>query len=205
MKTKKKALLTVVCAALLVTGSVAGTMAYLTSQDVVTNTFTVGNVRIVIDEEIVDEMGVDVNENVSNRTDNNELKLMPGVTYLKDPTIHVDDNSEDCWVFVTVDNKLSGIEASDNTIAAQMTANGWEEVEGYDGIYAHKEVAKAGEDIVVFETFSVAEDADTTKDMNDDGTPDIMATGMTINVNAYAVQKASFDTAKDAWAATFAN
>ena len=39
-----KVLAVAVCAVLLVVGSVAGTMAYLTSTAEITNTFTVGNV-----------------------------------------------------------------------------------------------------------------------------------------------------------------
>ena len=46
MKNLKKALVLLLCAILLVVGSVMGTLAYLTSQDQVTNTFTVGNVEI---------------------------------------------------------------------------------------------------------------------------------------------------------------
>ena len=46
MKTKSKALLLTLCAVLLIAASVLGTMAYLTSTDTVTNTFTVGNVKI---------------------------------------------------------------------------------------------------------------------------------------------------------------
>lgn len=45
MKTRSKALLLTLCAVLLVAASVLGTMAYLTSTDEVTNTFTVGQVR----------------------------------------------------------------------------------------------------------------------------------------------------------------
>ena len=41
MKTRSKALLLTLCAVLLVAASVLGTMAYLTSTDEVTNTFTV--------------------------------------------------------------------------------------------------------------------------------------------------------------------
>ncbi len=47
---KFKALLVVACALLLVAASVFGTMAYLTSTDTVTNTFTVGSVAIKLDE-----------------------------------------------------------------------------------------------------------------------------------------------------------
>ena len=49
MKSKKKVFVTVLCAVLLVAASVLGTMAYLTSNDEVVNTFTVGNVQIKLD------------------------------------------------------------------------------------------------------------------------------------------------------------
>ena len=54
MKKTKKALLLSLCAVMLVTASVLGTMAYLTSTDEVVNTFTVGNVAITLDETDVD-------------------------------------------------------------------------------------------------------------------------------------------------------
>lgn len=57
MKTKSKALLLTLCAVLLVAASVMGTMAYLTSTDKVENTFTVGNVKITLDEAKVNTDG----------------------------------------------------------------------------------------------------------------------------------------------------
>lgn len=50
MKTRSKALLLTLCAVLLVTASVLGTMAFLTSNDEVVNTFSVGSVAIKLDE-----------------------------------------------------------------------------------------------------------------------------------------------------------
>ena len=60
MKTKRKALLLSLCAVLLVVASVMGTMAYLTSTDTVTNTFTVGNVQIKLDEAAVNPDGTPI-------------------------------------------------------------------------------------------------------------------------------------------------
>ena len=54
---KSKAILMALCAVLLVAASVMGTLAYLTSTDTVTNTFTVGNVQIKLDEAKVNEEG----------------------------------------------------------------------------------------------------------------------------------------------------
>ena len=96
MKTKSKALLLTLCAVLLVAASVMGTMAYLTSTDKVENTFTVGKVAIKLDEAKVTTDGKPVEG--AARVAENSYKLMPGHTYTKDPTIHVDAASEDCFI-----------------------------------------------------------------------------------------------------------
>lgn len=80
------------CAVLLVAASVLGTMAYLTDSKEVNNTFTVGNVAIKLDEAKVDENGtqvVDKDGNPVARVTENEYKLLPGHTYVKDPTVTV--------------------------------------------------------------------------------------------------------------------
>ena len=91
MKTKSKALLLTLCAVLLVAASVLGTMAYLTSSDTVTNTFTVGKVEIKLDE-------TDVTNPTGPRVKANSYKLMPGTTYTKDPTVTVKAGSEESYV-----------------------------------------------------------------------------------------------------------
>lgn len=98
MKTRNKVLLTLMCAVALVAGSVFGTYAYLTSKDTVTNTFTVGNVYIELNETDTDE---------DNDTKNNKYHLLPGETYVKDPTVTVIANSEDAYVRMLV--KVSDI------------------------------------------------------------------------------------------------
>ena len=96
MKTRSKALLLTLCAVLLVTASVLGTMAFLTSTASVENTFTVGSVKITLDEAKVTTDGKPVEG--AARVAENSYKLMPGHTYTKDPTIHVDTASEDCFI-----------------------------------------------------------------------------------------------------------
>ena len=95
MKTKSKALLLTLCAVLLVAASVLGTMAYLTSTDTVTNTFTVGKVEIKLDE-------TDVTSPAGPRVQANSYKLMPGTTYTKDPTVTVKAGSEESYVRMKV-------------------------------------------------------------------------------------------------------
>ena len=55
-----KPLLTLCCALLLVAAGVFGTLAYLTGTDTVNNTFTVGNVKITLDEAKVTTDGTPV-------------------------------------------------------------------------------------------------------------------------------------------------
>ena len=185
-----KVLALVACAVLLVVGSIAGTLAYMTSiTGTVTNTFTVGNVAITLDETKVTVYGV---EDGNTRVTENTYKLIPGHNYVKDPTIHVAEGSEDCWIFVKVENGIAGIEGG-TTIAAQMTANGWTLVDGQTNVYAYHETASAKEDVVVFEEFTIvgnpADNWETTY------------AGKQITVTAYAVQADGFNTAAAAWAA----
>ena len=104
-KTKTKALLMSLCAVLLVAASVLGTMAYLTDSKDVKNTFTVGNVSIKLDEAKVDENGtqvVDKDGNPVARVTENEYKLLPGHTYVKDPTVTVLTPSVESYVRMKV-------------------------------------------------------------------------------------------------------
>ena len=104
-KTKTKALLMSLCAVLLVAASVLGTMAYLTDSEEVNNTFTVGNVAIKLDEAKVDENGtqvVDKDGNPVARVTRNAYKLLPGHTYVKDPTVTVLTPSVESYVRMKV-------------------------------------------------------------------------------------------------------
>ncbi len=126
---KKKIVALVMCMVLLVAVSITGTLAYLTSNDTVTNTFTVGHVKITMDESKVDANGAIITGQNAGKTQENTYKLLPGGTYAKDPVIHVASGSEPCYLVVYVDNQLTGIETatSDGTIATQMATNGWKQ------------------------------------------------------------------------------
>jgi len=192
MKTKYKVVLLTVCAVLLIASAAFGTIAYLTAEDSVTNTFTVGKVVITLDEAAVNQDGT-VIANAA-RVKENEYHLIPGHEYTKDPTIKVDSNSEECWLFVRIDNQIAEIEDSANTVAAQMQTNGWELVE--NNVYAYKTTATAGGTYDVFESFKIAGDSVDNAKIAKYATAEIIVT-------AYAVQADGFTTAQDAWDATF--
>ena len=193
MKTKSKALLMTLCAVLLVAASVLGTMAYLTSQDSVTNTFSIGKINITLDEKDVDEStpGAD-------RDKANAYHLLPGQTYIKDPTVHVtDQNSEDSYIFVKVENGIAAIEADGNTIAKQIEDKGWKKLTDANGVvvanvyYQEYNKADGVKDFVVFENFTI-KDSVTETQLKD-------YENKTITITAYAIQKDGFNDAKDAW------
>ena len=189
---KSKAILMVVCAMLLVAASVMGTLAYLTSQASVTNTFSVGKVAIKLDEADVDEYGTILKDPDSMmplpRVTKNEYKLIPGHTYTKDPTIHVQPQSENCWVFVRIENGL-GAKATLNMNSKFkplfVDNTHVEDVYYYETIVNYNDAVT---DLPVFYDFTFANDAnpETYKDAQ-------------IVVTGYAIQADGFDTAEAAW------
>lgn len=190
MRTKTKALVLALCAVLLVVTTVFVTMAFLTSEDSVQNTFTVGEVTISLDELDVDDS--DNDGSTTDRDKANEYKLIPGKTYTKDPTIHVGANSEPCYLFVKVENGLVNAEADGNTtIAEQMKANGWSLVDGQTNIYVYNQTVSANANVVVFSSFTI-EGETVVADYKDSK----------INVTAYAIQAEGFESTAtaDIWA-----
>lgn len=101
-KKLRRILLTVCSAALLVCVTVGATVAYLTSTDTVTNTFTVGQVKISLDEALVGTDGKAITGAGAKRVQANSYKLMPGGEYDKDPTIHIENSSEEAYLRVKV-------------------------------------------------------------------------------------------------------
>ena len=223
MKKTTKALLLTACALVLVIGSVFGTLAYLTSQDSVTNTFTVGNVAITLDEADVKKDGTYENGH-DTRVKANEYHLLPGHTYSKDPTVTVEADSEDAYVrmIVTVKNiddlksalpnsdETTKYYAVDGTFLLQMLCGGWDadtwQFVGYtpndagtEGKYEfrYKEVVKKSETATklddLFETIIVPGEIDN----------DHLAylANVQIDVAAHAIQADGFANADAAWAA----
>ena len=223
MKNVKKVLLLVLCAVLLVSATIAGTVAYLTSQDTVVNTFTVGNVAIELHE-----TGEETREN--DGTVGLDLHLLPGVPVAKDPTVTVQKDSEDCYVRVKVKvNDVNKLKAAfegltyngdhgkdlpyvtDGMFNLHLIINGWsaEEwaFESYsEGVYEFRYIGKMSQGGKVLKN----EDDDTVLPalftqvvLPTDMTNALIKNleGVTIDVTAYAIQAAGFADADAAWAA----
>lgn len=211
MKTKSKALLLTLCAVLLVTASVLGTMAFLTSNDEVVNTFSVGSVAIKLDEAKAKTDGTLVEG--AERVKANSYKLLPGHTYNKDPMVTVLSGSEASYIKMTV--TFSKADALD-TIFAPDGANLTSTFKGYDAVnwIAKGNKKDAATDTRAYEFWYKeavgAPNGDVALDALFDSitvpgeiTKEQLATieGMTITVNAYAIQADGFANAEAAWAA----
>lgn len=211
MKTKRKALLLTFCAVLLVVASVLGTIAYLTANDKVTNTFTVGQVAINLDEAKVNPDGSLVEG--ASRVKENSYKLLPGHTYTKDPTVTVLKGSESSYIKMTVTftmaNELDAIFAPDGAdlmkifgdydaqkwIYKSNTKNTTANTRTYEFWYKEA-VGAPTADVKLDALFDSITVPNTINNVQLKTIAD-----MTITVNAYAIQADGFTTAEEAWAA----
>ena len=133
-KTIRNAVVLTLAAIILVTGSVLTTMAYLLSSAKVSNVFTIGNVAIEMFESPVTPDG---KYNTANglkperkTADTNSYRLVPGTTYIKDPTIYIKQGSEPSLLFAKIKNQITNLEVdpadeTTMTMREQMEANGW--------------------------------------------------------------------------------
>ena len=207
----KKKLMTVLALVLVVAMSVAGTYAYLTSTDEVVNTFTVGDVQIKLDEAEANPDGSLVEG--ADRVKANSYKLLPGHTYNKDPMVTVLKGSESSYVKMTVTfSKASELDAIFAPDGANMTRifNGYDSAE-----WELKGVTEnASDNTRTYEFWYKEAVAAPTTDVALDALFDSITVpggidndqlktieGMTITVNAYAIQADGFGTAEAAWAA----
>ena len=93
----KKKIALVLSMVLLVVCTVSATLAWLNDKtDTITNTFTVGNVDIKLEE-----TGLEDNETEQ------DFKMTPGSEISKDPTVTVIADSEKCYVFVKIEKSAN--------------------------------------------------------------------------------------------------
>ena len=189
MKARSKALLLALCAVLLVAVSVLGTMAYLTSKtQVITNTFTVGDINIELTE---------------TKPESRSAKIIPGVDIEKDPKVTVKANSEACWLFVEV--------KEEGTFVAKKVrysiADGWTKSDGTKipaNVY-YRSVGAVTADTGFYVLAGNTDHPNGVVIVSDELTKDEVDTitegnQPKLTFTAYAVQKEGIDTAAAAWA-----
>lgn len=165
--------------------SVSSSLAWLSAaSEPVVNYFSGGTIAIKLDEVPVDTSGKEIS---GDRVQENHYKYVAGATLDKDPTVTVLANSEECYVYVCVDNELpSSLFTLDTNTAA------WTYVSsaGNMTIYRYSTVVESSTSdqalVPVFTQVSISADL-TAEDIEDLGTK-------TLTVTSFAIQTASLDT-----------
>ncbi len=125
----KKSAALVLAGVMLAGGVAGGTLAWLTDETKdVTNTFTESDIHITLEET------------------KDEFKMIPGWTIDKDPILTVKGGSEDCWLFLEVEETCDVFLRDgeypmparcefDDFIAYQIDTNNWTPLAGHEGVY----------------------------------------------------------------------
>ena len=216
---KKKVLLITTSMILVAVISVMGTLAWLTDRDTAINTFTVGKVDILLDEADVDENGEPILDDEGNpveRVKENEYHLLPGQTYVKDPTVTVQAESEPAYIrMILTVHSASTVQAILNKYELgdfSALIGGWdEETWLYHGFtedteantisfeFRYKETVGADADAVVlpalFETLIVP------GQVSSEELQDLYNGGFKMVIEGHAIQSAGLADEDAAWAA----
>lgn len=185
-KTVGKRSVAALAAVILVIGCVlGGTLAYLVSKPAAkTNVFTVGKVEADLTE-----------------TDR-QYHIVPGSNIPKDPTASVEAGSEDCYLFVKVEEKHWPNATEANSDARKVDwkiADGWEPVAGETNVYVRVvKKADAERSFPILENNQVTVSANLTKgDLTTYYGETAVKPELTFTV--YAVQQANVGSVAQAW------
>ena len=184
MNMKKKIVTVCLVACMALTAVAGGTLAYFSdATQTETNTFEVGDVKITLDEKAWKP------ENA---------KLVPGKQIPKDPTVTLDANSEDAWVFVEVKVgedlwSLMNATTEEGTKQAKFEAwlgetpieAGWNCIDSENLVYAYNTALsnKGTKEVTLFNEIKVPTSLDT------EMVEAVAGEDFTINVTAKALQK----------------
>ena len=193
MRTKKtismKAVVLLMAVVLLIGCTVGGSLAWLvTKTDTVTNTFSASNIKISLTE-----------------TSKNIYKLVPGKTYVKDPVVTVESETDvDCYLFVKVEENNAG-----SFLTYSLKLDGWTKVDTNDAVVYVRKVTASDNDqswyLLEGDTTDAGKGAGLDKGyvrVNDNltlGADMTTAAGSYLKFTAYAVQQTGFTTAELAW------
>ncbi len=213
----KKTIAIVALVVLVAVASVLGTLAYLTDTKKVDNTFTMGDVKIKLDE-------TDVNNPEGDRVTKNEYAVYPGAVVTKDPIVHnVGANGAYIRATVNVSNWMNlvaayypdfketfpneGYKAALNLLVGEL-GEGWSVVGVEAGdvftigqfdakfILKYDGVLESGADTTaMFQTVTIPAGIDNAN----------AASFNSVKVEAQAMQANGFDTWEEAFAAFDAN
>ena len=189
----KKKVIILVLAAMLVLGCAMGaTLAWLTSSATVTNTFTPSDINITLTE-----------ENPAVDADGNHIaKMVPGIEITKDPKVTVETGSEKCFLFI----EISGDDVNNKKFIAWDIADGWTALDGVANVYYRiVDETEQGtpfsilknDKVTVSDTLSKA---DMTALKNGAGKIDMTFTAYAVQYENIATNGGDMTDAKNAWA-----
>ena len=188
MRKSQKAIIVSLLLAVIAAMTISPTLSWLSdTSDSVVNTFAGGAISIKLDEALVDTNGKTVEGDNAQRVLENSYKYIPGAVLDKDPTVTVLKGSEECYVFMCVDNELNDLFTInyDTTSWLKVASN------GNKTVYIYKSSINAlmtDNDVVlnpIFTTRTVSQDL-TSQDVEEIGQKTVTAT-------AYAVQAANIE------------
>ena len=164
----KKTLITVLVTVIVCFSVIGTTYAWLMDKtQTITNTFTAGDIKIKLEE-----------------TTGSEYKMIPGITLTKDPTVTVEKNSEDCWLFV----KITKSQNFDTFVTYEM-ADGWTEIGTGSGVYYRSvDLKDSDQEFAVIKDNKMTVIEDVTKEQLSG-----IGDGLELGVTAYAVQELGFE------------
>ena len=215
--TKKRFVAILLCVTLVALAAIGATFAYLTDSKTVKNTFTVGDVKIKLDE-------TNVNAPEGDRVTSNTYNVYPGAVVTKDPIVHnTGKNGAYVRAVVTIEDGMNWLglynenvwtapqEAAFNAMINNTLGEGWELVDiAYDmsgpnhptsdfvATLKYTKVLEAGKDApamfsqIAFPTKLTGKDVTTRIGQNGE---------FGINVVAQAIQADGFENWVDAFAA----
>lgn len=175
MKKSRKTFALIAACLMLVVGVVGGTVAWLTATTgSVVNTFTCGDINITLAE-----------------TTGTSYKILPGNNIAKDPTVTVSANSEDCILFVKVEeeNWPTFIETNGTLKVRYEIADGWTalDTENHPGVYYRAVTSsESNQDFAVLKDNTITVSDNLTKVEVNSMTP-----APTLTITAYAHQLAT--------------
>ena len=173
MKKSRKTFALIAACLMLVVGVVGGTVAWLTATTgSVVNTFTCGDINITLAE-----------------TTGTSYKILPGNNITKDPTVTVSANSENCILFVKVEeeNWPTFTETNGTRKVRYDIADGWTALTGVSGVYYRTVTSsESNQDFAVLKDNTITVSGNLTKvEVNS------MTTAPTLTITAYAHQLAT--------------
>ena len=172
----KKGLILILSIVMVVCIRISATLAYLFVETThVENTFEYGDINITLDE-----------------SEDLDLKMIPGNTITKDPTVTVLKDSEACWLVVEI-----GESTNFDDFMTYESADGWTALPGETNVYYRAVPAtEADTEFAVLKDNEVLVKATVLKTELNALTEGTMPT---LTFTAYAVQKDNVTSVADAW------